>query len=119
MSALPAVSLEAMIESIARRVVQEELSRGATGPDGLLSLRAAARLLRVGRGGTLRRLINSGRLKVVVLEDGRERIARAEIDRFLTEGVAPAVPIPRRTPPRVREQKAAPATLRRLSVEDL
>jgi len=64
----------------------------------LLSKRAAAALLGVGRGGTLEQLIRDGHLRTVVIA-GRVRIAREEVERIAREGTGrPASPRPARTP---------------------
>lgn len=53
---------------------------------GLLSKKAAARLLGVDRATTLEEWISTGRIKVVDL-DGRVRIPRVEVERVISEGI--------------------------------
>lgn len=54
----------------------------------LVSKRQAARLLGIGRGDTLSRLIASGRIRVVSV-DGRLRIPLEEVHRVAREGTEP------------------------------
>lgn len=60
----------------------------------LLSKREAAKLLGVGRNGTLAALIARGVLRPVVV-DGREYISRASLEEFARVGEQPA-PVTRR-----------------------
>jgi excisionase family DNA binding protein len=75
---------------------------------GLLSKKAAARLLGVDRATTLEDWLSTGRIKAVNL-DGRVRIPRAEVERVINEGIPDATG-PQR--PRTRPSpKAATAKL--------
>lgn len=67
----------------------------------LLSRRAAAKLLGVGRNGTLAALIARGVLTPVTV-NGREWISRAQVEEFARVGEKPA-PAPR------RRQRAEPS----------
>jgi hypothetical protein len=55
----------------------------------LLSKRRAAKLLGIGRGKMLERLIREGHIRPVVIL-GEQKIPRAELDRLVREGTEPA-----------------------------
>lgn len=67
----------------------------------LLSYRAAARLLGVGRNATLHALIAAGHLVPVVLL-GRARIPREQIEALARAGSSPRLPPVARPPKRKR-----------------
>ena len=82
----------------------------------VVSKREAARLLGIGRGRTLGKLLRSGRLRAVPWGRG-ERIPLEEIQRVAREGFpAPAGTSPRPSRPRRRKPACDPAALRRLDV---
>ncbi len=76
----------------------------------LVSFRQAAKLLRVDRATTLRALVDSGQLEVVMV-NGRERIARAEVDRLAAQGFDRDAPVRRKRAPKKIPAPAAAATV--------
>ena len=83
------------------------------------TMRAASRALGIDRNRTLKDLVKNGQLSTIVV-NGRPRISRAEIERYLAQGdsVASSERAPRKrqhSPPRSPKSSATPgADIRRI-----